>query len=257
MLLNTPRLFTPSALPRSGLRGCGRLSPTTSGATLPTAALVRRRSACVGRPASAACRWMQLSGSSAGSRIRGTSSPVITPIQPATLPVSPLPLPPAAEGNLHGILVGRENLPDGILYASRETHYSVFKAARMYRMDAVKVRPGSRQRFCFRLGCCCWGAAGWRCLWGTPRSIGLRQAGAACGSSSHCLTSLPLPAPTQVGTLESGEIDYDELRSELAANAARPAIINVNIGTTVKGAVDDLDRVLDILKARGAGGCCC
>ena len=60
-----------------------------------------------------------------------------------------------------------------------------------------------------------------------------------------------------MGTLESGEIDYDELRSELAANAARPAIINVNIGTTVKGAVDDLDRVLDILKARGAGGCCC
>lgn len=44
------------------------------------------------------------------------------------------------EGNLHGILVGRENLPDGILYASRETHYSVFKAARMYRMQAVQVR---------------------------------------------------------------------------------------------------------------------
>lgn len=43
------------------------------------------------------------------------------------------------EGNLHGILVGRENLPDGILYASKETHYSVFKAARMYRMDAVQV----------------------------------------------------------------------------------------------------------------------
>lgn len=43
------------------------------------------------------------------------------------------------EGNLHGILVGRENLPDGILYASHETHYSVFKAARMYRMDSVKA----------------------------------------------------------------------------------------------------------------------
>jgi len=43
------------------------------------------------------------------------------------------------EGNLHGILTGRENLPDGILYASQESHYSVFKAARMYRMDAVKV----------------------------------------------------------------------------------------------------------------------
>ena len=44
------------------------------------------------------------------------------------------------EGNLHGILTGRENLPEGILYASQESHYSVFKAARMYRMDAVKVR---------------------------------------------------------------------------------------------------------------------
>lgn len=81
------------------------------------------------------------------------------------------------EGNLHGILVGlvmlsfspgyfhfyiiiiiikfsfclrrvklniaqlcrREVFPDGILYASRETHYSVFKAARMYRMECVKV----------------------------------------------------------------------------------------------------------------------
>lgn len=30
-------------------------------------------------------------------------------------------------------------LPDGILYASQESHYSVFKAARMYRMDCVKV----------------------------------------------------------------------------------------------------------------------
>ena len=49
--------------------------------------------------------------------------------------------PVSAEGNLHGILVGRENLPDGILYASKETHYSVFKAARMYRMDAVSVCP--------------------------------------------------------------------------------------------------------------------
>jgi histidine decarboxylase len=96
------------------------------------------------------------------------------------------------EGNLHGILVGRENLPDGILYASKETHYSVFKAARMYRMDSVKVE-----------------------------------------------------------TLPTGEIDYDDFAAHLKANASRPAIINVNIGTTVKGAVDDLDRVLDILKATG------
>ncbi|CAL5229647.1 g13012 [Coccomyxa viridis] len=96
------------------------------------------------------------------------------------------------EGNLHGILVGRENLPDGILYASHETHYSVFKAARMYRMDSVKVK-----------------------------------------------------------TLKSGEIDYDHFREVLVTNRARPAIVNVNCGTTVKGAVDDLDRVLQILRDCG------
>ena len=99
---------------------------------------------------------------------------------------------PKPKGNLHGILVGRENLPDGILYASRESHYSVFKAARMYRMDSV-----------------------------------------------------------QVATLETGEVDYDELEQKLRENVGRPAILNVNIGTTVKGAVDDLDRILDILKAAG------
>ena len=92
------------------------------------------------------------------------------------------------EGNLHGLLVGREVLPDGIMYASRESHYSVFKAARMYRMDAVKV-----------------------------------------------------------DTLQTGEIDYEHLRRELTRNVGRPAVLNLNIGTTVKGAVDDLDRVLQVL----------
>jgi histidine decarboxylase len=93
------------------------------------------------------------------------------------------------EGNLHGILLARESHPDGILYSSRETHYSVFKAARYYRMDA-KAIP----------------------------------------------------------TLPMGEIDYDALASEISKNKDRPVIINVNIGTTVKGAVDNLDRILRILK---------
>jgi glutamate/tyrosine decarboxylase-like PLP-dependent enzyme len=78
-------------------------------------------------------------------------------------------------------------LPDGVLYSSRESHYSVFKAARMYRMDAVKV-----------------------------------------------------------DTLPTGEIDYGHFAALLAEEAAgrgRPAIVNVNIGTTVKGAVDDVDKV--------------
>jgi len=93
------------------------------------------------------------------------------------------------EGNLHGILLARECHPDGILYSSSESHYSIFKAARYYRMDAK---------------------------------------------------SIP--------TLPMGEIDYDRLAQEIEKNRDRPVIINVNIGTTVKGAVDNLDRILRILK---------
>lgn len=93
------------------------------------------------------------------------------------------------EGNLHGILLARECHPDGILYTSQETHYSIFKAARYYRMECE---------------------------------------------------SIP--------TLPMGEIDYELLARSLDKNRDKPAIINVNIGTTVKGAVDNLDRILDILQ---------
>jgi histidine decarboxylase len=94
------------------------------------------------------------------------------------------------EGNLHGILLARECHPEGILYSSQESHYSVFKAARYYRMDAK---------------------------------------------------SIP--------TLPMGEIDYEVLEQEIMKNRDRPVIINVNIGTTVKGAVDNLDRILRILQS--------
>ncbi|GAB2226609.1 hypothetical protein Droror1_Dr00022422 [Drosera rotundifolia] len=96
------------------------------------------------------------------------------------------------EGNLHGILVGREVFPDGVLYASKESHYSVFKAARMYRMECIKVE-----------------------------------------------------------TLVSGEIDCADFKVKLLDNKDKPAIINVNIGTTVKGAVDDLDLVIQTLEGCG------
>ncbi|KAJ6685247.1 hypothetical protein OIU79_015334 [Salix purpurea] len=98
----------------------------------------------------------------------------------------------ARKGIFMGILVGREVFPDGILYASRDSHYSVFKAARMYRMDCVKV---------------------------------------------DCLVS--------------GEIDCADFKVKLLANKDKPAIINVNIGTTVKGAVDDLDLVIQTLEESG------
>ena len=55
----------------------------------------------------------------------------------------------------------------------------------------------------------------------------------------------------QVKTLQSGEIDYEHFQELITANRARPAIVNVNCGTTVKGAVDDLDRVLAILQECG------
>ncbi|KAM1135891.1 serine decarboxylase-like [Malus sylvestris] len=96
------------------------------------------------------------------------------------------------EGNLHGVLVGREVFPDGILYASRESHYSIFKAARMYRMECEKI---------------------------------------------DCLIS--------------GEIDCADFKTKLLAHQDKPAIINVNIGTTVKGAVDDLDLVIKTLEECG------
>ncbi|XP_057473580.1 serine decarboxylase 1-like isoform X2 [Actinidia eriantha] len=87
---------------------------------------------------------------------------------------------------------GREVFPDGILYASRESHYSVFKATRMYRMECVKI-----------------------------------------------------------GTLVTGEIDCADFKAKLLPNKDKPAIINVNIGTTVKGAVDDLDLVIKTLEECG------
>jgi histidine decarboxylase len=98
------------------------------------------------------------------------------------------------EGNLHGILVGRECLPDAILYASKESHYSVLKAARMYRMEAVRV-----------------------------------------------------------ATLVTGEIDCAHLRECLTEgkNKGKSAVLNINVGTTVRGAVDDLDSVLAILHDLG------
>ncbi len=47
---------------------------------------------------------------------------------------------------------------------------------------------------------------------------------------------------------ENGEIDYDDLRESIRINRDKPALIVANIGTTMKGAVDDLDRIRGILE---------
>ena len=99
------------------------------------------------------------------------------------------------EGNLYGILLGRENYPDGILYASCDSHYSVFKAAKMFRMKLEKVRS-------------------------TP----------------------------------DGEMDYVHFAELLEKNKDVPAIVNVNIGTTVRGAIDNVDAVIDTLCRCGFEG---
>lgn len=93
------------------------------------------------------------------------------------------------EGNLQAMLVARENFPDGIIYSSEESHYSIFKAAHFYRMKAISI-PTSWDG-CIRLDC---------------------------------------------------------LRNEISKNKDKPVIINVNIGTTVKGAVDNIDGIFGVLK---------
>ncbi|MDE2816035.1 MAG: histidine decarboxylase [Chloroflexota bacterium] len=42
---------------------------------------------------------------------------------------------------------------------------------------------------------------------------------------------------------ENGEIDYDDLRESIRINRDVPALIVANIGTTMKGAIDDLERI--------------
>ena len=46
----------------------------------------------------------------------------------------------------------------------------------------------------------------------------------------------------------NGEIDYDDLRESIRINRDAPALIVANIGTTMKGAVDDLDRIRGIIE---------
>ncbi|KAK7319375.1 hypothetical protein RJT34_04096 [Clitoria ternatea] len=126
------------------------------------------------------------------------------------------------EGNLHGILVGR-GLARWNFICPQESHYSVFKAAHIYRMECVKIK-----------------------------------------------------------TLCSGEIDCEDFKAMLLCHKDKPAIVNVNIGKflllcfftlhalsshlfliqaltlklktagkTVKGAVDDIDLLINKLEEAG------
>lgn len=93
------------------------------------------------------------------------------------------------EGNIFGAYLARDIFPDGILYYSTNTHYSVRKAAKLLRMDSRVIRS---QR--------------------------------------------------------SGELDYEHLEEELTQNRHLPVIINANIGTTMRGATDRLERIFTLFE---------
>ncbi len=92
------------------------------------------------------------------------------------------------EGNMYGLYIGREMFPDGIVYFSQDTHYSVVKIMRVLKARNIMIK-----------------------------------------------------------SLDSGEIDYDDLHESIRINRDVPVIFMANIGTTMKGAIDDVGKVRDIL----------
>ena len=92
------------------------------------------------------------------------------------------------EGNMYGLYIGREMFPDGIVYFSQDTHYSVVKILRVLKVRNIMIK-----------------------------------------------------------SMDNGEIDYEDLHESIRFNRDAPVIFMANIGTTMKGAVDDVSKVRDIL----------
>ena len=92
------------------------------------------------------------------------------------------------EGNMYGIFLARELYPEGMVYYSEDTHYSVSKSLRVLHARSIMIRG-----------------------------------------------------------LPNGEMDYEDLRETLRIHRDVPPIIFANIGTTMKGAVDNLDKIRAIL----------
>ena len=92
------------------------------------------------------------------------------------------------EGNMYGLYLARESLPNSMLYFSQDTHYSVIKAARVLGISSIIVR-----------------------------------------------------------SQKNGEIDYKNLEEKIKKAHKKTPIIVANIGTTVKGAIDHVEEIADIL----------
>ena len=92
------------------------------------------------------------------------------------------------EGNMYGLYMARELHPQGVVYFSQDTHYSILKIMQVLNMRNIMIK-----------------------------------------------------------SLDNGEIDYEDLYETIRINRDVPVIIMANIGTTMKGAVDDLRKVRQIL----------
>ena len=92
------------------------------------------------------------------------------------------------EGNMYGLYMGRELFPDGVVYFSQDTHYSVRKLLRVLKTRNIMIK-----------------------------------------------------------SQDNGEVDYEDLYETIRINRDVPVVFVANIGTTMKGAVDDVRRVRDIL----------
>ena len=93
------------------------------------------------------------------------------------------------EGNMYGTYLARELLPQGMVYFSEDTHYSVAKILRMVSARNIMIKSQT-----------------------------------------------------------NGEIDYQDLEETIRIHQDVPPIIFANIGTTMKGAVDDIRKIKDIMK---------
>ncbi len=93
------------------------------------------------------------------------------------------------EGNMYGIYLARELFPQGLVYYSEATHYSVPKILRMVHARNIMIK------------------------------------------------SQP-----------NGEMDYHDLAATIRIHRDVPPIIFANIGTTMTGAVDNLQAIKDILQ---------
>ena len=92
------------------------------------------------------------------------------------------------EGNMYGLYLGRELYPNGVVYFSQDTHYSILKILHVLNIRNIMIK-----------------------------------------------------------SQDNGEIDYDDLYETIRIHRDVPVIFMANIGTTMKGAVDDLDKIRNIL----------